>query len=631
MILMAQTEPIEQKTPSIIDKITVFTEGAQITRTAHADLPKGKTELVFTELTPNLEPQSIHIKGDGNFTVLSVTHKLNYLQKPIPKDTIAQLTAKKNTLEEKRQVLENQLIVIGKEWAFLDKNTTQIIGIPNNNLKNTDFKDLADDLHNRETQLLQKDFDTKKQLKNTTQEISTINNQLSALGNNSTTTSFSEVHVVVVSPQGSPANFELSYNVLDASWTPTYDLRVTDIVSPLLLKMRATIQQGSGEDWKNIKLTLSTGNPQESAQKPELQPWMLAFYTPPVQYNYRNKNKPRKTPNKPQEQQQDYSNFRRDPNITSVTGTVKDANSGEPILGATIMSKGGNSGAVTDMDGRFTIKIPSNCNILVINYIGYSSQEQPITATNMNIQLSENTQTLNSVVIVSGLKTTQKSRPELPKLEEQKPLILAEKLQQTTQSYEIEQPYTIPTDNKDYTVEIKESTIPATYRYIATPKLDKDAFLTADITNWEQYNLLSGTANLFFEGTYIGNTTLNLNTADDTLHFSLGRDKNVIVTRTKQKDFTSRGFLSGKKTDSRAYEITIRNKKRLPINITIEDQIPLSTNKEIEIENQTTPTAQINETTGKTTWKLEIKPTEEKKLKIQYSVKYPKEQIIRLD
>ena len=157
------------------------------------------------------------------------------------------------------------------------------------------------------------------------------------------------------------------------------------------------------------------------------------------------------------------------------------------------------------------------------------------------------------------------------------------------------------------------------------PKLDKQAFLTARLTGWEDYNLLDGQANLYFEGTYLGQTLLNTSAAEDTLQISLGRDKSIVVTRTKLKDLSKRTFLGDKKTASRAFEISIRNNKKQAINIIVEDQMPVSTQKEIEVDKQEYKEASLNETTGKLTWTLQIPAATDKKLGFKYAVKYPKD------
>ena len=80
----------------------------------------------------------------------------------------------------------------------------------------------------------------------------------------------------------------------------------------------------------------------------------------------------------------------------------------------------------------------------------------------------------------------------------------------TTVEFVIETPFTIPSDGKAHTVGVNTHNIPATYKHYATPKLDKDAFLYARTTGWEDLNLLPGEANVFFEGTYVGTSFLDL-------------------------------------------------------------------------------------------------------------------------
>ena len=128
----------------------------------------------------------------------------------------------------------------------------------------------------------------------------------------------------------------------------------------------------------------------------------------------------------------------------------------------------------------------------------------------------------------------------------------------------------------------------------------------------------------------MGKTLLNTLSTDDTLNISLGRDKNVVVTRTKLKDYTKTKFLSDKRTDSRAFETTIRNKRGQPLSIIVEDQIPVSSTKDIEIESET-GNAAIDLPTGKLTWKLDVPSGKDKKVKFSYTAKYPKGQRVILE
>lgn len=195
----------------------------------------------------------------------------------------------------------------------------------------------------------------------------------------------------------------------------------------------------------------------------------------------------------------------------------------------------------------------------------------------------------------------------------------------TSIEFTISLPYDISSNGKPNAVEIQKSTLPATYEYFVAPKIDNDAFLLARVTGWENLNLLSGETNLYFSGTYVGKSYINAQATNDTLELSLGRDKNISVTRTRLTEFNSRKLIGLNQKVTRGWEISVRNKKSQAVTMTIQDQVPISTDKEIEIERTETSGATFTETTGLLTWKVNLKPAESKKLKFIYSVKYPKD------
>jgi uncharacterized protein (TIGR02231 family) len=209
------------------------------------------------------------------------------------------------------------------------------------------------------------------------------------------------------------------------------------------------------------------------------------------------------------------------------------------------------------------------------------------------------------------------------------PVIIEERA--TNIEFLIEIPYSIPSDGKNYSVDIQKLMIPATYEYSCTPKLDSDVFLKAMVANWDEYNLLKGDANLYFEGTYIGKTFLDVNTVEDTLSISLGRDENIIVTREKVKDFTGKQFLGAFKKEQRGWEINVRNKKKQKIHILVMDQFPVSGNSEIEVQHIDSGGAELDDDTGILTWKLDLESGVSEKLTLKYSVRYPKKEIIILE
>ena len=98
------------------------------------------------------------------------------------------------------------------------------------------------------------------------------------------------------------------------------------------------------------------------------------------------------------------SAFAQNEDIT-VSGTVVD-NNGEPVIGASVIQKGTSNGAVTDLDGHFSVKVPKGTT-LTISYIGFSTQDVK-AAPNLQIKLVENSKELSEVV-VTGYQIQRKA------------------------------------------------------------------------------------------------------------------------------------------------------------------------------------------------------------------------------
>ncbi len=194
-------------------------------------------------------------------------------------------------------------------------------------------------------------------------------------------------------------------------------------------------------------------------------------------------------------------------------------------------------------------------------------------------------------------------------------------------SFDIDLPYTIPSDGKAYSISMKDYDLPASFKHYAVPKLDKDAYLLAQITNWEDLSLLPGEANIILDGAYVGKTTLDV-TNGDTLNITVGRDKRLVIKREKITDYSSKKFLASNKTQKFTYEITIRNTNNETVKAHIKDQIPLTTEKGIEVSVEDNGGAELNADLGVLNWLIELKPKETRKLRFTYTIKYPKDKLI---
>jgi uncharacterized protein (TIGR02231 family) len=214
---------------------------------------------------------------------------------------------------------------------------------------------------------------------------------------------------------------------------------------------------------------------------------------------------------------------------------------------------------------------------------------------------------------------------------ESKAVPVEKKIGQTTVTFDVSVPCSVPSDNKVQTVEIQRLNAPAEYKYVTTPKLSQFAYLTANITDWAELNLQSGEATLYFENSFVGKSLVNVSQLTDTFTLSLGTDNSIIVKREKRVDFTSRKTIGSNKTETYSFLLTIRNNKTVPVKIRLNDQIPVSSNNGITVDPSEISGGKLNSQTGEIRWDLEIGKQETKQIVLTYSVKYPKDKTVILE
>ena len=176
-------------------------------------------------------------------------------------------------------------------------------------------------------------------------------------------------------------------------------------------------------------------------------------------------------------------------------------------------------------------------------------------------------------------------------------------------------------------VEIKQYNLNATYHYITIPKLEKSVFLLAGITRWEDLNILAGEVNIYYAGAYVGKSYITPETTSDTLNFSLGMDKRIVVKRTRIKDSSATKWIGTNKTQTFGWEISLHNSQNDSISLDVFDQVPLSSDKDIVVTPVNLGGAKEDDG-GKLTWRVSLAAGETKKLTFTYSLKYPKDKTI---
>lgn len=199
---------------------------------------------------------------------------------------------------------------------------------------------------------------------------------------------------------------------------------------------------------------------------------------------------------------------------------------------------------------------------------------------------------------------------------------------QLNTNFEIDLPYDIASDGELHSVSIKDEEIASVLKNYAVPRVDPEAYLLAEVADWQNLDLLPGDANIIMDDTYIGKSVIDPNTTADTLNLPLGRDKRLVVKRSSVKELSSLKSSGGYNRQTFSYEIVVKNNKLTDVNALIKDQVPLSQIKEVEVKLEDDGGAAYNAEVGVLTWKLDLKPGESRKLRFSYTVKYPRDKRI---
>lgn len=605
----------EQKVKTSVEQITLFIDGAQVTRSRQIDLPAGNSTVVFTGLSPYLDDKSMQVSAKGPFTVTAVNRVFNHtdsLERSTRRQALEQEIDKTqqqlNRLKASREVVDAESELLKTNCSVANRNVaTPLAAIRELN------EYYAARLEELKSKALSLDAEEEKINERRRQILAELVN----LGGKQSVP-MSEVEVRIEAPAACRGSFTLTYYVRNAGWFPSYDIRSGGLSEPVEISYKANIFQNTKEEWKNVALTLSSSNPTTGSIAPQLRTWWLDYGLAPPRYNL---------------------------NLTSntVSGIVFDEQR-EPLPGATVMVPGTTVGTSTDVQGHYSITVPHGATSLQFSYVGYTPRTERITGNSMNVTMQEDATALNEAVVVGygvsnqlagaapgvRIRGTAASDRKVVEVDfadfdaESAVMEVEQTQNQLGYEFEIRQPYTIPSDGKSVAAEIGRFDLPAAYIYQSSPKIDKDAFLVAEATGWEKLNLLQGEANVYFENTFVGKSILDPGQTSDTLRFSMGRDRSIRIERTKENDYSSRRAIGSNQTQTVAWKFTVRNTRPEPVVLTLTDQLPVSRNSTIAVSAEELSGGRLDKESGIVAWRLELKPGEQRELHLRYAVKYPK-------
>jgi uncharacterized protein (TIGR02231 family) len=542
-IVKANAAETEKTIKSKPEKIIVYTQGAQVHRNTLVNLVAGQNTIIFSGLENCINASAIQASGNGNFIIADIQHEVHYPEfdkaklngdvryKKLLKQVndslqelnylIEDITYKSDALSTEKNVLLNYSLYKGQSKrdsiASLKDGLTYLREkLYNINTEQLKLKREREKLEAKKTILNERIVNVSRELtnQNNTGEVEQVDYR---------------ILVHVIADQATQATVSLNYYITNAGWTPSYDLRAISSEQNVKLTYKAQIHQESGIDWGNVKLVLSTANPNRSYNIPSLSPWYLGYN--PYQQN-RNK----------------------DSRVLSA-----------PAAGAGYSDKAKKADDFSDLEQE-------QKEIAAQNAYDYTSVSENVIET----------------------------------------------------EYEIKLNYNIPSDGKEHFAAIMVKDLKTNYRYKAIPKLNNNVYLTAVLSDWEDAITMGGEASIYYDGSYVGNTSLLPGGTEDTIQLSLGIDKNIAIKRQKIKEKCSQKVLDNDILHQYTYEITMKNSRATKIEIEVEDQLPLAQDKSVVVDRKELSGAKYDEVTGILKWRSTIQAKDSKKLTLMYQIKAPK-------
>lgn len=517
LILFIPSFAAEISVPAQLKAVTIYLSGASLECVSKANIPAGVSTIRLTNIASGYNDQSIQIEGLGDFTINSVVPAIG-LETP----KIDSLKKLYNSLNE--QILASSRSINAIEEAIKVLDVNKNIKGANSNLTTNELNQMVDfyqkklmTLNENKAKEVTKKGELQEKYKKVLEELSNARN------NNN------DVLVTVSATKAQTITLGLSYFIYNAHWTPFYEVRVADVNKDISVAYKAKVDQSSGIDWNNVKVTLSTGNPTLNGTVPTLSKWILREQP---QYRYVNKVS------------------------YAVTKAYDEADEIEEI------------------------------------------EEMAIEAD-----------------YVAPQKAKYAS------------MITEEKM--TSIEFTIDELFSVKSQQDDAMLTINTNKIPAEYVYRCVPKLDKNAYLVAKITDFAKYNFLSGDATLYLAGKYVGTSYFNFTQTTDTLQLSLGQDKGIVIERTLSDDFYKKSTMGKNYKQTITYSISARNNKSTAIKLEIQDNVPVSSSSTIIVSDIKYDEGTINEDKI-VTWNLNLQPAETKKVNLSYTVVYPKTMSLNL-
>ena len=590
----AQDTPTSTKTapaptPSKITAVTVYTDRAIVTRAASADLPAGDSSITLEKLPAALLDASVQVRGRGtaSATILDVTTATTYTDKidPATQPRVKELQDAITALEKDLRALTSRYATLQRQTALIDKIENAIAAPPTRDAPASHPN--IDDMQ----KLMTFSRENRDTLADETQKLSdemaalqdkraALNKQLNDLRyGGADPKSYKTVTVRVSAARAGNLDLTLDYTVPAASWTPAYDARLRTETGQVELSYNGIVRQTTGEDWKDVTLTLSTARPGLGGGAPKNRPWFVDVVVP------------------------------------------------RPATLAQVVTTDG--AYVTALGARGSYA--ANSVVLGANATGDSYNERQVTNLANGAMFGGITDAIN------GAQLYATGTAVLAALAPTDATYAAATVDSapTSASFKIAAPATVLSDNTPQKVSITTTKLAAELQHEATPALQETTYWIAYVTNTTDFPLLGGGVNVFLDDAFVATSQLKTVMPSEKFQLALGADEGVSIKRRVVNRFAENtGLTGGGRRVTYEYQTTITNNKKTTIHMVFTEALPISKNEKITV-NLLAPAPREVGATGKPGkevtreadnllwWRIDVKPGEKREIPFKFNIEYP--------
>ena len=704
---------------STIEKVTVYKQGALVSRKAHVKIPAGVTVVKIPMLSPVLDRKSVQVGVSNADISLGKVH----VEMEMPNR--ADVAKANDSLVKRSKLIADSLDLIRSYSSVLDHE--RYIVLNNNSVGGSKGFDslqlsgVASFLRRDLDEIVDLKLGYNQRQKKLEQEKQMLGQEMKLLDERAMMPK-GALYISLVSKNSGETDLILNYVVKEAEWTPFFELRISENKPSMDVTKKVMVLQKTKEDWNDVKMTVTRTNPTDNNARPELK-----RYTLPKTYSSSSSSSSEKK-------------------MVKVMGTVRDDRGS--IQGVLVTSTSTNVTAQTDTSGFYEIMVPENSH-LKFTHTSHYTVEKSVNAdnvmmlnVNMNVDESsiygyqpDEIEEFEDEIVVSNYGSQKRrdvtgsvsslSKAKLKEIDaasidramagkvsgvsvgkssgrpgqassvrvrgvsslsgigeplyivdgipvngddtkgnplaniDPNDIVSMEVLKDASatsiygsrasngvvmittkkgakygsglylstfsklQDYTAESTTlnTIPSDGSEHEATLGTQSIPAKFSYYAAPKITPNVYMLAEVPNWRDYELLKGKLRVFLDNTYVGDSYWTPLEIQDTLHFSLGVEKNIGVERTLKATKEKKNLLRTAKKVTRSWQITVKNNKETAVDVVVEDQIPVATNDDAKVTLLESSNAKVDEKEGRLKWKLHLAPGEKKELNINYEVK----------